>query len=90
MIIAEVLAGLVHHAVETGERSDLFSAAQEQWGIVKADPCPYDRAQVEAARSVLADLDRLWIAVPLDGELLLPWTVPSPKAPRRGRPRGHR
>lgn len=44
LTLAEVLAGVVHHAVETGEKQDLFGQAREQWGILRETPFPYRRA----------------------------------------------
>lgn len=72
---AEVLAGVIHHAVETGDSAGLAINAREQWGIVRQDDFPYSEAEVRTARDLLAELDRRWQRLPVGESLDLTWTT---------------
>lgn len=71
--VAELLAGLVHRSVETGKRIDLAAEARGQWGSLRQEPFPYTAAQLNRARDRLAEFDARWKALPVEGELDIPW-----------------
>lgn len=75
LTVAEVLAGAVHHAVETGDPARLLPQARESWAVVREGPFPYALAELSAAHDRLAALGARWAALPVDGELDVPWTV---------------
>lgn len=74
--VAEVLAGVVHQAVEARTRPDLYSLACEQWGTVRQDPFPFTLAQLTAARRALDELADRWTSLDTGSHLTVPWTVP--------------
>jgi hypothetical protein len=95
--LAECLSGVVHDAVE--HRHGLGAAyrrLRETWGVLRAEPCPYQPAELRQALGVLARLGERWRAVEPGGTLALRWDAPVPEphrapggAPRRlraGRP----
>ncbi|MGI8697232.1 MAG: hypothetical protein ACR2JQ_11425 [Mycobacteriales bacterium] len=82
--VAEVLAGVVHRAVEAGTQPDLYSRACEQWGIVRQDPFPFTPEQLASARCGLSELAEEWTSLDTGSQLTLRWTVP---VARRGRGR---
>lgn len=75
LTVAELLAGAVHHAVETGHRARLLPQARENWAVVREDPFPYALAELTVAHDQLAALGARWDALPVDGTLDVPWTV---------------
>ncbi|WP_020668233.1 hypothetical protein [Amycolatopsis nigrescens] len=70
---AEVLAGVVHHAVEGDVRARLFDDARVEWGIIRQEPFPYTAAQFRDAADTLAALATRWDALPVDATLDLTW-----------------
>ncbi|HEU5473713.1 MAG TPA: hypothetical protein VFV67_23955 [Actinophytocola sp.] len=83
LTVAESLAAMFHDAVETGARGDLLSWARRYWGVVRQDPFPYTAAELAAARRLLEDLATQWAALPVDGELEVPWHRPKRPATDR-------
>jgi hypothetical protein len=85
--IAEVLAGVVHDAVEHGEKGTL-DRARRSWGIFTPEPFPWTGQEMAAAVNLLAES-----AVELEalGKLTFTWpdrltsTVPVPASAKRGR-----
>lgn len=73
LTVAELLAAVVHDAVETGKRGDLHGWARRHWGTVRQEPFPYPPAALAAARALLEDLAAQWQARPVDGHLAVPW-----------------
>jgi hypothetical protein len=83
---AELLASVLHDAVETGRRGDLHGWARRYWGVVRQEPFPYPPAALAAARTLLEELTAQWEALPVDGELEVPWhRAPAPAAGRASR-----
>jgi hypothetical protein len=70
---AELMAGLVHHAVETGKPADVAAEARRQWGSLREEPFPYRAAELRCARDRLAEYGTRWQSLPEDGELDIPW-----------------
>src|SRR5262245_18930486 len=60
LAVAEVLAGVVHDAVERGDRGDLYLQARGAWGVLHEEPFPYSPAALDAAADALADLTAQW------------------------------
>lgn len=73
LTVAEILAGVVHDAVETGMRGDLHGWARRHWGSVRQEPFPYPPAALASARALLEELGARWAALPVDGELAVAW-----------------
>lgn len=74
--VAEVLAGVVHQAVEARTQPDLYSLMSEQWGAVRQDPFPFTLDQVTSARRSLDELGQKWADLETGSHLTIPWTVP--------------
>jgi hypothetical protein len=77
LAIAEVLAGVVHDAVERQDRSELYQRARGAWGVLHEEPFPYSPAALIAAADTLADLTAQWTGRVLEVE----WPQP-PRAIR--------
>ncbi|WP_336159846.1 hypothetical protein [Amycolatopsis sp. VC5-11] len=61
--IAEVMAGVIHEAVE--QRLPIpFEQAREGWGALAQDPFPWTDADITRATDTLRELDRQWQASP--------------------------
>ncbi|HET9142265.1 hypothetical protein [Actinophytocola sp.] len=73
LTVAEVLAAVVHDAVESGKRGDLHGWARRHWGSVRQEPFPYTAAQLAAARRLLEELAARWAELPAEGELEVDW-----------------
>ena len=63
--IAEVLAGVIHDAVEKRQPTP-FAQAREGWGIVEQTPFPYSQADITRATDLLRELDRQWQLGPIE------------------------
>jgi len=74
--VAEVLAGVVHQAVEARTQPDLDSLTREQWGTVRQDPFPFTLDQLTSARRSLDELAEKWTDLETGSHLTVPWTVP--------------
>jgi hypothetical protein len=77
LAIAEVLAGVVHDAVERRDRGELYQRARGAWGVLREEPFPYSPAALEAAADTLAELSARWTGRTLEVE----WPQP-PRAMR--------
>jgi hypothetical protein len=85
--IAELLAGVVHDAVEHEEKSTL-ERARRSWGMFSTDPFPWTDQQIEATVAVLAELAVEYQAT---GKVVFTWPdrltsqVPALSGAKRGR-----
>ena len=86
--IAEVIAGVVHDAVEFDKAGTAFADARRVWTVVSADEFPWTAAQLGAAVDLLA---RLAADYDRDGLVHVDWpdelTSPVPDRPDRRRSR---
>lgn len=87
--VAETLSGVVHHAVEHGERVTYRQAA-EAWGVLREEPFPYTEMDVQRATSTLTRLADAWTHLPPHEGLRFDWPKwltatppPKPRPPRR-------
>lgn len=76
---AELLAGVVHDAVERRDRRELMSRARGAWGVVHEEPFPYPLAALTAAADALEELAGQWTGPTFEVE----WF--SRRAPSAGR-----
>lgn len=60
---AEVLAGVVHHAVEKRQPTP-YAPARNAWGIIERAPFPYADADIARATDTLRELGEQWNASP--------------------------
>jgi hypothetical protein len=85
--IAEVLAGVVHDAVEHGEK-DTLDRARRSWGIFATEPFPWTAQQMAGAVSLLTEFAVEFEAL---GKLSFTWpdrltsAIPAPAGAKRGR-----
>lgn len=78
--LSEVLAGVVHEAVEHGDRSELVARAHGAWGVHNTEPFPYPPEALTAAADELEELAGRWTGSTLTVE----WVSPrGPSAARR-------
>ena len=90
---AEVLAGAVHHAVESGQSRDVLDHARRSWGMVEQDPFPWTAADVTRALTALRELGEQWESVGVDECLEFFWPdaltlpVPPPAVATQRQPR---
>jgi hypothetical protein len=75
---AEILAGVVHDAVERGDRGELCQRARGAWGVLNEEPFPYPDEALTAAADTLEDLAARWTGRTFEVE----WGQP-PRAMRR-------
>jgi hypothetical protein len=73
LTVAEVMAGVVHHAVERPTGTAVFEEARHDWGSVRPDPFPWAEAEVVAAVETLRELGGQWAALGPDGSLEFSW-----------------
>jgi hypothetical protein len=86
--LAELLAWVVHEAVERRDRTDMVQRARGGWGIMHADPFPYPPETLTAAADALEELVAGWTGRRLEVEW---FSRREPSAGRRGpRPAGPR
>ncbi|GIM91054.1 hypothetical protein [Paractinoplanes toevensis] len=87
--VAEVLAGVVHDAVEHGRPAVPPELARGSWGIFSSDPFPWSPAQLSGAvrrlAGLAAEFERSGGALEFAWPDRLTSPVPAPAAPRRGR-----
>ncbi|WP_091516585.1 hypothetical protein [Amycolatopsis sacchari] len=87
--VAELLAWVVHEAVEHGTGNP-FLAARDAWGTLREDPFPYDETDLQRATSTLRRLGDAWLNLPPGDGLRFSWprrlTAPA-VPPARPRPR---
>jgi hypothetical protein len=79
LTLAECLSGVVHDAVEHDQ--DLPTAyrrLREAWGVLRAEPCPYQPAELRRAIDVLGQLVARWEALGHGEVLALRWEPPAP------------
>jgi hypothetical protein len=85
--IAELLAGVVHDAVEHQEKSTI-ERAHRSWGVFSTDPFPWSDQQLVAAVDLLAELAVEYQTI---GKVFFTWpdrltsAVPAMTGTRRGR-----
>jgi hypothetical protein len=85
---AEVMAGVVHDAVEHAPDVDVNAKGRIDWAIVHPEPFPWPPEQIDHAVRLLTDLAGEWRR---DGTVQITWpdrlTSPVPDEPRvrRGR-----
>ncbi|TDV47055.1 hypothetical protein [Actinophytocola oryzae] len=78
LAIAEVLAGVVHDAVEHRDRRELYQRACGAWGVLHEEPFPFPAHALTAAADTLEELAARWTGRTLEVE----WGQP-PRAMRR-------
>ena len=84
---AEILAGVVHDAVELGETSTV-ERARRGWGIFSTEPLPWSERQVTGAVAVLRELA---VEFEATGKVVFTWPdrltspMPATAGTRRGR-----
>ncbi|MDT3438388.1 MULTISPECIES: hypothetical protein [unclassified Pseudofrankia] len=89
IMLAEVVAGAVHRALDDGDQS-APAALTAAWGTIGTGAPPFDPARGAAAVGRLRELRDQWQTLPPGGELALAWDVPVkpaatvPQARRRG------
>lgn len=86
LAVAEVLAGVVHDAVERRDRRRLLAAAREAWGVLREEPFPYGAAELRTAADRLDDAGSRWARLGAEEPLELEW----PRALRPGARRRQR
>ncbi|HKT05787.1 MAG TPA: hypothetical protein VJT31_40265 [Rugosimonospora sp.] len=76
--LAELVAGVVHDAVERGERFDqALLRLREAWGTVRSGPCPYHPETLRRALHILSGLAERWQTLPEGARLTLRWILPA-------------
>jgi hypothetical protein len=86
--LSEVLAGVIHDAVEHGTEAAAVASARRTWASRRTEPFPWTDDQVRAA---VRQLTELVAAYRRDGMLILDWpdalrnAVPARSGIRRGR-----
>jgi hypothetical protein len=68
-----VLSGVVHHAVEHGDRGRLVISARQAWGAMSAEPFPFGRDALRSAYHKLDELGRRWVALGVGEQLTVNW-----------------
>ena len=85
--VAEILAGVVHDAVEHDETATM-ERARRSWGVFSTEPLPWSGQQVAAA---VAALRELGVEFEATGKVVLTWPdrltspMPAMAGTRRGR-----
>jgi hypothetical protein len=69
LIVAEVMAGVLHHAVEHRQPEVPYEKAQHDWGIMEQRPFPWTEADIARATGTLRDTAQQWEAL-ADAETL--------------------
>lgn len=90
LTLAELLAGVLHRAVEGQDDLPATESARRHWGMVREDPFPWTDEQVTAAVDTLRDLARRWAALGPAESLEFRWPdrLVEPVPPARSRHRG--
>jgi hypothetical protein len=84
---AELLAGVVHRAVESGQWGDLHQQLTRAWGSVESDPFPWSVETVRVAGETLREHDQRWQLVPVGCAMEFHWpdSLVRPVPPPAGR-----
>ena len=88
LTMAEVLAGVVHRAVEDDETGKAPVLCRNAWGVIDPGEFPWTDDQVERAMRDLADMSVDWEAT---GTVRVTWPehliapMPAPQGVKRGR-----
>jgi hypothetical protein len=80
--MAEVLAGVVHHAVEERIPGFVVPAARAAWASLREEPFPYPATELRAAVRTLGELGERWAGLGAGEPLPFDW----PEVSRRRRP----
>jgi hypothetical protein len=72
--VAEVLSGIVHHAVQAGGPVPV-RAAREGWGVCSAEPFPWTRDDLARASGTLRAVAGQWAALAVGETLELDWPL---------------
>jgi hypothetical protein len=83
LTVAEIMAGVLHHAVESPQGFVATAQARHDWGIVRAEPFPWSDEQVNAAVEVLRGLADRWDELGPDEGLDFFWPDRLRSAPAR-------
>ena len=70
---AELLAGTVHRAVESGQCDDLYRQLAGAWGLLETDPFPWTSATVRTAGETLREYDQRWQRVAVGDAMEFHW-----------------
>ena len=71
--LAEMLAAVVHDAVERRAHGTVVPAAQRAWRSQREDPFPYPATELRNAVTALDELGRHWTRLPAGQELTIDW-----------------
>lgn len=85
---AEVLAGVVHHAAESGGVESVGPEAREAWGVLSAEPFPYPPRALRRAVGSLMEAGERWARIGEGQRLELEWPSPGPRRQRSPRAKG--
>ena len=84
---AELLAGTVHRAVESGQCDDLYQQLIRAWGSLETDPFPWTAQDVRTTRDTMREHDQRWQWVAVGDAMEFHWpdslVHPVPSAVRR-------
>jgi hypothetical protein len=89
LTVAELMAGVLHRAVEEDAEVGVTETARHDWGIVSQETFPWTDDQVIAAVGVLRDLAEQWAALACGEGLEFHWpdrliaSVPPPGTSHR-------
>lgn len=89
LTIAELMAGVMHDAVENATTRSLVRSARAAWGSLEERPLPCPDEVLTATARTLEELTEQWSALNPGAALEFTWpqrlTAPVPPAPRRRR-----
>ena len=84
---AELLAGTVHRAVESGQCDDLYQQLVRAWGSLETDPFPWTAQDVRTTRDTMREHDQRWQRVAVGDAMEFHWpdsfVHPVPPGARR-------
>lgn len=87
--VAEVMAGVVHRAVESGRDGVPLGEARRAWGSVSEEPFPWTAEEVARTTGALRALARQFASLAPGESMEFDWPdrliAPVPAAPRRSR-----
>jgi hypothetical protein len=69
LTVAEVLAAVLHHAVERRQTEPPFEKAREDWNVVEQRPFPWTEEDIARATGALRDTAAQWEALEDAGTL---------------------
>jgi hypothetical protein len=70
---AELLAGTIHSAVESGQCNDLYPQLIRAWGLLEREPFPWTAEAVRVAGETLREYDQRWQAVAVGDVMEFQW-----------------